>query len=106
MSEPLREKFQEEPKKKNPDDEIREALEKEGWQVAGMEYPFKTPLNSETGRFDPIKVLTDEQIKEKYINEYGKHGFTEVKAVPIRDPISGEPDERIVLIYMRKSERG
>lgn len=88
----------------HPDDAIKERLEKEGWQRAGKEYPFRTPFVSETMRFEKTRVLTDEQITEKYLNAYGMHGFTEVR-IELSHDSDGTEDDEIVYVYMRKKEK-
>ena len=91
---------------KDKDEQIRLELEKQGWQQAGMEFPFMTPLNSETGRFDPVRVLTNDQMKQKYIKRYGSQGFDEIKLEPSHKHAFGEDrvDESKIYVYIRKSK--
>lgn len=68
-------------REENPDEEARRELEAEGWQYVGREVTHMTPFNPETGRFDPMEVKTAGEIKQEYLDKYGKHGFGEVRLV-------------------------
>ncbi|HEY4517337.1 MAG TPA: hypothetical protein VJI74_00415 [Candidatus Paceibacterota bacterium] len=88
---------------KNFDEALKIELEQEGWQRAGHEFVTGTPYNSETGRFETVRVLSDEQIRDKYLKEYGKYGFTEVRIEPAHDPLTGEEHKSgMVFVYLRK----
>ena len=94
-------------KEKNPDEEIREKLEKDGWQRAGNEVTHMTPFNSETGKFDPKEVKRSEVIEREYVDKYKIHCFTEVKLVRPhiwKDGLGYVEDQNSYDIFMRKSE--
>lgn len=92
----------------NIDQEIREKLEAEGWQLAGTEHPKRTRLNAESGKFEDERVLSDEQIKQDYLNKYGGDGFQEIRIEPSHKHILDNPNAPIVeddsrlFVYVRK----
>ncbi len=92
-------------KSENPDKKIRQKLEAEGWQFAGNEITHMTPLNPETGRFDPKEIKTAKTIEDEFIAKYGRHGFTEVQLIrPHEDKgiLGWIEDRHSYDIYMRK----
>jgi hypothetical protein len=84
------------------DDEIRQRLEAEGWQLAGQEYPLKTSLDSDTGRFEPVRIMTDEMIKQKFLEQYDEHGFDEAMIEPSHSVETGLANESRVYVFLRK----
>ena len=102
MAEYSEPRLPEQQRTKNIDDEVKEQLAQEGWQRAGQEFVTATPFNTQSGRFERVEVLSDEQIREKYLEEYGKHGFIEVRIEPAHNPLTEEPHESMVFVYLRK----
>ena len=95
-------------KGENTDQEIREKLEAEGWYLAGTEFPIRTPLNPNSGRFDPVRVKSDKQITDEYLAEYSRLGFSDIKLVPSRKHLFNNPsaplvdDQSRVYVFMKK----
>jgi hypothetical protein len=87
----------------NNDDHIRSVLELDGWQCAGMEHPFRTQLDTKTGRFETERVLSEAQIKQKYLAQYRSLGFSGVR-IEVSHSVDGVPDESIVYVYLRRSD--
>lgn len=86
------------------DEEIREELEAQGWQKAGREFAFRTRFNSATGLFEDVRVMTEEEIKEKYLVEHGNYGFDEVRVVVSHHTQTGWPRKSMVYVYMRRPQ--
>ncbi len=90
------------PKTVHPDDKVKANLEKEGWQQAGREHPYMRPLNMETGRFDRKRVLSEEEIRDRYLKDYSKHGFDQVR-LEVGHGLDGEENIDVLYVYMKKS---
>ena len=95
-------------KRENPDKQMRQKLESEGWQYVALEQTHATPFDAKTGRFEPKELKSEEQIKKEYLDKYGKNGFTEIKLVrPHID--KGEivgfiEDKHTFIVYMRRPQ--
>jgi hypothetical protein len=90
--------------RQNVDAEIRQRLEADGWQRAGTEYPSIQPFSAETMRFDKQQVLTEDEIRRRYLEQYGQHGFDEVRIEASHNIDTGWPDESMVYVYLRRPE--
>lgn len=87
------------------DEAIKAELEAQGWQRVGREYPTASPFNEESGRFEQVRLVTDDEITEAYLEKYGPHGFGEVRIEVSHTYDTGWPDETMVYVYMRQSSR-
>lgn len=97
-----------EDKTERPDEKIKKEFEEEGWQRAGgMEDTHTTPLNPETGRFEPKPFRATEDIEKEYLKKYSKNGFTEIKLVHTHSEKPGLgwfEDPYSYYVYMRRPE--
>lgn len=100
MSENIFESHNEE----DPNEKNWRKLEADGWERAGeIEYTHTTPLNPETGRFEPKEFRTAEDIKKQYLEKYRQQGFNEVKIVHrrvLKEKLGWDPYSYYV--YLRK----
>ena len=89
----------------NPDVALETELEGQGWQKVGSEYPFLTPLNPDSGRFEKRRVFTEEEIQKKYLDKYGDM-FDEIRIEVSHEYKLDEwrENEMEVFVYMRKKE--
>jgi hypothetical protein len=92
----------------NPNEVVQKELEAQGWQKAGMEYTHETKLNLSNMRFEPVEMQTRLDIENRYLEQYGKHGFVEVKLIPFykKSELKDEwiENPHCVYVFMKKRE--
>lgn len=90
----------------DPNEITWKEFEAQGWERAGeIEYTHTTPLNPETGRFEPKEFRTTEDIEKQYLEKYRGDGFSEVKIVHrqvLKEKLGWFDDPYSYYVYLRK----